>query len=88
MTLKIEVTTDEARTMLRLVGRIQAEHLGEVSAQIEHSRTHVVVDLAQVTLVDAAAVRFLSACESRGVEVIHCSSYIREWIAREQDLGG
>ena len=85
MTLKIEITADGARTTLRLVGRIQAEHLNEVRAQIRRCQEPVILDLAQVTLVDVDAVRFLGACESRGVDVIHCSPYIREWIAREQD---
>ena len=37
-----------------------------------------------VTLVDIEVVRFLNACEKSGTELIHCSPYIREWMAREQ----
>jgi len=43
-----------------------------------------VLDLDEVTLVDVDVVRFLKACEAAGVEVVHCSRYIREWMPREQ----
>jgi hypothetical protein len=29
-------------------------------------------------------VRFLSECEAQGIELLHCSPYIREWISRER----
>jgi hypothetical protein len=32
-------------------------------------------------------VRFLGLCESKGVELAHCSPYIREWVFREQVAG-
>ena len=53
--------------------------------QIGTSAPSVVLELAEVTLVDVDVVRFLSACESEGVQLLHCSAYIREWIVREQE---
>jgi len=41
-----------------------------------------------VTLVDVAVVRFLVACESDGVALVHCAPYIREWMGREEGPGG
>ena len=43
-----------------------------------------VLDLDEVTLVDVEVVRFLGMCEAKGVELAHCSPYIREWVFREQ----
>jgi hypothetical protein len=43
-----------------------------------------VLDLAEVTLVDIAAVQFLVRCENEGVELVHCPPYVREWIIRER----
>jgi hypothetical protein len=43
-----------------------------------------VLDLEHLTLVDVEGVRFLSECEASGLELVHCSPYIREWIARER----
>jgi hypothetical protein len=45
----------------------------------------IVLDLEEVELVDADVVRFLSACESKGIHLQHCSAYIREWIVRERE---
>ena len=43
----------------------------------------IVLDLEEVTLVDVDVVRFLGMCEAKGVELVRCSPYIREWIFRE-----
>ena len=53
--------------------------------QIGASAPAVVLELAEVTLVDVDVVRFLAVCESQGVQLLHCSAYIREWIVREQE---
>jgi hypothetical protein len=29
-------------------------------------------------------VRFLGTCEARGIDVLNCSPYIRDWIDRER----
>jgi hypothetical protein len=84
MTLKIERISGVGRTRIRLSGQLRAEHLDQVKAEIEHGGP-VVLDLEEVDLVDVEAVRFLNACEARGVSVLHSSPYIREWILRERD---
>lgn len=53
--------------------------------QMEQNGQRLVLDLDGVTLVDVEVVRFLGACEAGGVELRHCSRYIREWILREED---
>jgi anti-anti-sigma regulatory factor len=83
VTLKIETIHDEQRTTIKLIGRVQAESLPELKAQIEGTGSGVVLELEEVTLVDVEAVRFLGVCESEGVQLRHCSGYVREWIARE-----
>jgi len=45
----------------------------------------VVIDLEEVMLVDLDMVQFLARCEARGMELLHCPPYIREWISREND---
>jgi hypothetical protein len=40
--------------------------------------------LEEVDLVDVEAVRFLNACQSQGVRMLHRSAYIREWMLRER----
>ena len=46
-----------------------------------------VLDLQEVTLVDVEVVRFLGLYEAKGVELSHCSPYIREWFFRGQAAG-
>ena len=82
MTLRIE-SGEHGRT-LKLIGRIQAEHLDELRRQIAASASRA-LELKEVTLVDADAVRFLGSCETEGIELLNCSAYIREWIVRERE---
>lgn len=79
--LKIEKNSDGQTTTIRLMGRMQAEHLAELRKQLE--RPHFVLDLDEVTLVDVEVVRFLNVCEQQGVELRHCPRYVREWMRRE-----
>ena len=84
MTLRIERYTDRGSTILRLIGRMQAEHVSEVERQIEESGTKVTLDLEEVTLVDVPVVRFLGTYEIRGISILNCSPYISDWIAKER----
>jgi anti-anti-sigma regulatory factor len=85
MTLKIEKYADEYSTTIRLIGRMQAEHLTELETQINGSRSKIVLDLEELNLVDVEAVRFLGRCEAAGVTLVNCCPYIRDWIGKERD---
>ena len=87
MTLKIEVACDGATATFRLCGQIDQDHLVELQAEVRRYRPRLVFDLAETTLVDLAAVRFLGTHEGEGVELLRCPRYIREWIARERSQG-
>ena len=69
--------------MLRLIGRIRAEHMRELERLMKRSGS-VSLDLEQATLVDAEVIKFLATCMRRGVPVVNCLAYITEWIAQEQ----
>jgi hypothetical protein len=84
MTLRIERVPDGPTTTMRLTGRIRAEDLEELKAEIDRGGPRVVLDLEEVGLVDVEGVRFLNACEAEGISVLHCSPYIREWMLRER----
>ena len=84
MTLKIETVTDGRDVSLRLIGRIQSQDVDELRAHIQSHRGRVVLDLDELTLVDVMGVRFFAACEAQGIDLIHCSPYIREWMGRER----
>ena len=86
--LKIEKELDGHTMRLRLSGRIQSAHIGNILAQIDDDSVHIVLDLGEVTLVDVEVVRFLSDCENEGILLVHCPPYVRAWILREQAEGG
>jgi len=77
MTFKITV-------VLRISGRIDAEHVSELRACLSRHGPNVVLDLDEVRLVDVAVVRFLVHCEADGTELRNCSRYIRQWMDRER----
>ena len=84
MVLKIDRSADGKYVVLRLSGRMQSEHVQQLKAQMK-GVDGVVLDLEDVKLVDREVVRFLAVCEANGIELRHCSAYIREWIAKEKN---
>jgi hypothetical protein len=84
VTLKIEKTLDERGAIIKLMGRIRGEELAHLKSEIPAGLPRVTLDLKEVSLVDGEAVRFLSTCESEGVQLLNCSAYIREWIIRDK----
>jgi anti-anti-sigma regulatory factor len=85
MTLKIEKHSNGYKTTIRLIGRMQAEHLSDLQALMTDSGPRIVLDLQELTLVDVETVRFLGNCRKNRVALLHCSPYIRDWITREQE---
>ncbi len=83
--MKIQEDSYDGKTTIHLIGRFQSEHIPELKKQLQKNGPQFVFDLTEVTLVDVDVIRFLGACESAGIEIVHCSQYIREWMVRERD---
>ena len=84
MTLRIEATPGHQRTIIKLIGRIQTEHLSELRAQLDAIGASIVLHLGDVSLVNLDVVQFLSTCESEGIQLLNCPTYNRIWIDRER----
>ena len=84
MTLKIRRSAGKRKTRICLSGQLRCEHIGLVKCEVESAGPRVALDLGEVDLVDIDAVRFLNACKSAGVSILHCSPYIREWMLQER----
>ena len=80
MTLRVE----RLKARVRLSGELRIAYLDQVKTEIERCESPVVLDLEELGLVDVEGVRFLNACESAGVSILHCSAYIREWMLQER----
>jgi ABC-type transporter Mla MlaB component len=73
------------KIVFTLSGRIEIEDVAELQRllALELSDSHLALDLADVTIVDREAVKFLAHCEANSIDLENCPPYIREWIQRE-----
>jgi hypothetical protein len=86
--LKIETEMDGPRVILRLIGRVRSDCLAVLRQRMIQNRDFLVVlDLADVDLVDLQSVRFLRDCQDQKIELRNCAPYIVEWIRRERIEG-
>jgi len=83
MTCRIDRLSIEQRVVLRISGRIAGEDLEVLRTALAESRV-VAIELAEVELVDRAAVELLALNEANGIELRQCPAYIREWVTRER----
>lgn len=69
-----------------LSGRIEVEDVPELQRllDLEQVERNVVLDLAEVTLVDREAVTFLACCEQRRIRLQNCPAYVRQWMEAER----
>ena len=82
MTFKLERSAVGGRWIVRMIGAATAEHLTEISRQLDLCGTCAALDLEEVTVVGADVIRFLLERERQGIELLHCPAWIREWIKR------
>ena len=82
--LKIRQVAAERGIRICLSGQLRSEHLDQLKSEVEGGGARVTLDLEELDLVDIEGVRFLNACESAGVSILHCSPYIREWMLQER----
>jgi hypothetical protein len=80
MMLRIE----HVKGRIRLSGELRIGQLDQVKTEIEQCESPVVLDLEELDLIDLEGVRFLNACEAKGISILHCSPYIREWMLQER----
>jgi hypothetical protein len=89
MSCRIErLASGEDSVVLRVSGRIHAEHVGTLRELLGREKGGVAIDLKEVNLVDREAVRLLALSEANGTELRNCPAYIREWVARERTHTG
>ena len=82
--LRIERESDGGVTRLLLSGRIQSDRIQCIREAMNDGSTPKILDLSEVTLVDAGVVRFLIRCEDEGIDLAQCPPYVREWMVLER----
>jgi hypothetical protein len=85
--LKIRRSEDKGSVIFALSGRIEEKHVSELQKLFEAEAEvgDITLELEELRLVDRGAVRYLAACEARGIKLENCPSYIREWIETGSD---
>lgn len=86
MILKIEKVSRQDGAVFVLSGRITEDHLPELRQLLdaEPEMKKVILDLKEIRLVEREAMKFLAACQARGVLLQNCPGYIHEWIEKER----
>jgi anti-anti-sigma regulatory factor len=82
--LKIGRTENNGLAIFTLSGRIEEEHVLELTRLLNSEREtrNVTLDLEEVRLVDRQVVGFLANCEARGIRLKNCPPYVREWMGK------
>jgi hypothetical protein len=75
----------ESRVVLRVSGRLTGDYTNTLRTLLEQEGSELTLDLKDVRLVDAEAVKLLAIHESNGVRIDNCPLYVREWIRRERE---
>ncbi len=84
--LKVLRTTDR-HIVFTLIGRLEAENIAGLEGLLaaERPSSALVLDLADLVLVDRDGMRFLRTCERDGIVLRHCPRYIRTWMESEKE---
>ena len=69
-------------TLFHISGYLRERHLNLIEEMIAKEAAPLAFDLAEVTLVDSEAVKFLAACDAKGIEIRNCPAFIREWMSK------
>jgi ABC-type transporter Mla MlaB component len=86
MTLKIKRLCEKHGTRICLSGELRCSHLVDLRAEIEQVGQPATLDLDEVDVVDIDGVRLLNECQARGIRVVNCTPYIREWMIQEKRI--
>jgi hypothetical protein len=86
--LRILRSTVSGGIVFALSGHIKEEYVSELTELLGNEKDLSIVsfDLEEVRLVHREAVRFLAACEERGVMLNNCPAFVREWIQTGSDI--
>jgi hypothetical protein len=68
--------------LFRISGYLREKHLNLIEEMMAKEADPVAFDLTEVTLVDSEAVKFLAACDAKGIEIRNCPAFIREWMSK------
>jgi hypothetical protein len=83
MACKVERIVERGDLALfHICGYLREMHVHLIEEMMAKETGPVAFDLAEVTLVDSEAVKFLAACDAKSIEIRNCPAFIREWMSK------
>ena len=83
MACKVERIVERGHLALfHISGYLQEMHVHLIEEMMAKETDPIAFDLAEVTLVGSEAVKFLAACDAKGIEIRNCPAFIREWMSK------
>ena len=73
--------------MLRLIGRIDSQHVRDLKDQLANETRTIVLDLSENEARQPGLRTLLAAQRRQGIELRNCPAYIREWISGDRRAG-
>jgi anti-anti-sigma regulatory factor len=69
-----------------LSGRLDGENIAELERLFgaEGKDRRIILDLKDMTLTGQEGIVFLARCEARGIVLVNCDPYVREWVTRQR----
>jgi hypothetical protein len=69
-----------------LSGRLDSENIAELETLFgaEGKNRRIILDLKDMTLTGQEGIAFLAGCEARGIALVNCDTYVREWVTRQR----
>ena len=83
MTLRIKRLCEDG-TRICLSGELRGEQLLNLRSEIDRFGHPAILELDEVSVVDLEGIRFLNEVQARGIQIVNCSPYIREWMLQEK----
>src|SRR5262249_31047650 len=89
MSCRIErLISEQGSVVLRVRGRIEAEHADKLKEMLGQERGRVTGSLEETGIVDPHGLGPVASFERNGIELRNCPAYVREWIIRERADSG
>jgi hypothetical protein len=78
--------SDNGDVIFALSGRLDRENIAELETLFgaEDKDRGIILDLKDMTLTGQEGIVFLAWCETRGIALVNCDPYVREWVTRQR----
>lgn len=77
MTVRIDITDEDAKTVVQVAGLLQEEEVAELLRACDGVHGSITLDLAGLVSADAGGIRLLQALRTAGAEVRGLTPYLK-----------